>query len=107
MTFQVAFEAELFLWQGGQGSWHFVRVPVDVSADIDDSVVGPRRGFGSLKVSARIGDTTWATSIFPEQQETGRSFVLPVKKAVRERERLLADDVVAVELVVLEGEEAR
>ena len=104
MSVHVAFEGELFLWGGGEGSWHFVRVPGEVAADIDDAVVGPRRGFGSLKVHARIGDTAWSTSIFPEKQEHGRTYVLPVKKAVRDREGILADDVVRVELEIVEGE---
>jgi len=104
VSFQVTFEGELFLWDGGEGAWHFVRVPGETAADIDDSVVGPRRGFGSLRVHARIGATTWSTSIFPEKQEHGRSYVLPVKKAVRDREGILADDIVRVQLEIVEGE---
>jgi hypothetical protein len=105
VSLTVAFDGELFLWDGGEGSWHFVRVPAGVAADIDDAAPGPRRGFGSLKVQARIGETSWATSIFPEKQEEGgRSYVLPVKKAVRDREGIMADDVVRVELEIVEGE---
>ncbi len=102
MSITVAFEGECFLW--GEGSWHFVRLPREVSDDIDDSLLGPKRGFGSVKVQATIGETTWSTSIFPERQADGHTYVLPVKKAVREREGVLAEDVVPVELEIVEGE---
>lgn len=103
MTVEVAFRAAVFLWD--EGSWHFARVPVEVADEIDDEVIGPRRGFGSLKVRARIGDTEWTTSIFPEKRPQGRGYLLPVKKAVRDAEGILTDDVVRVQLVVLEGDE--
>lgn len=89
------FEGEVYQW-GGDVSWHFVRVPPEVAAEIRDSLVEPPRGFGSIKVGVRIGATAWSTSIFPD----GERFALPLKKAVREAEGVLADDVVRVELTV-------
>ena len=47
--------------------------------------LGKRRGFGSVKVTARIGESEWQTSLFP--QKTGGWF-LPVKKPVRLAEQL-------------------
>lgn len=47
--------------------------------------LGKRRGFGSVKVTARIGDSRWQTSLFP--QKSGGWF-LPVKKPVRLAEGL-------------------
>lgn len=47
--------------------------------------LGKRRGFGSVKVTARIGDSEWQTSLFP--QKSGGWF-LPVKKPVRLAEGL-------------------
>jgi len=47
--------------------------------------LGKRRGFGSVKVTAQIGDTRWQTSLFP--QKSGGWF-LPVKKPVRLAEGL-------------------
>jgi hypothetical protein len=53
--------------------------------------LGRRRGFGSVKVTARIGGSEWRTSLFP--QKTGGWF-LPVKKPVRLAEGLdFGDDV--------------
>ena len=88
------FESEVFSWDGDQpGSWRFARVPVDVS---DELRMGERRGFGSVKVRATIGQTSWETSVFPEKATD--SFVLPVKKSVRQAEGIDDGDVVAIRL---------
>ena len=57
--------------------------------------LGRRRGFGSVKVTARIGDSQWQTSLFP--QKSGGWF-LPVKKPVRQAEGLDFGDAVDGEL---------
>jgi hypothetical protein len=59
---------------------------------------GKRRGFGSVKVSVRVGANRWQTSIFP--QKSGGWF-LPIKKPVRIAEGLDFGDMVAVELELL------
>lgn len=88
------------LWEhSGDGSWHFVTVPVEVSDEVRAEVDGPRRGFGSVRVEVTVGTTTWRTSVFPQSDGT---FVLPVKKAVRRGEDLLAGDDVSVALTVLD-----
>lgn len=91
------FEAAVFAWEG-EGGWRFVRLPVDLAEDLRDSMLGPPRGFGSVRVAARIGDTTWETSVFPEKQSG--SYLLPVKKAVRSVEGVQDGDVVRVQLTV-------
>jgi Domain of unknown function (DUF1905) len=53
-------------------------------------------GFGSIKVSARIGNTEWKTSLFPHKESQG--FFLPVKASVRKAEALVADDMLSVTL---------
>jgi hypothetical protein len=93
------FRAEL--WEhspGDPGSWHFVTLPLDVAEDIGIEA-GPRGGFGSVRVEVRTGSTTWKTSLFPEA--AGGSFVLPVKKAVREAEGLDAGATCEITLLVL------
>jgi hypothetical protein len=89
------FEATLWLHPGEAG-WHFLTLPDDV-ADALDEKVGERAGFGSIPVEVTIGTSTWHTSLFPDK--SAASFVLPVKRSVRERERLTAGDSVVVRLL--------
>ncbi len=93
-----AFDAQLWRHQG-EGSWHFVTLPLDQADEIDQLTSPARHGFGSVKVLATIGATTWHTSLFPDVKRG--SFVLPIKKQVRMLERLEAGEQtnVVVEIV--------
>ena len=95
----VVFDAELWIWDARRGdSWTFVSLPAEASEDIREVTAGPRRGFGSVRVRATVGTTTWTTSIFPD---AARGYVLPVKRAVRKAEELDPGDTakVTVELI--------
>lgn len=80
---QVTFEAEPFPWQGDKTSWVFVAVPPD-DADAIDDATSMTGGFGSVKVAVQIGKTSWSTSLFPSKEM--ETYVLPLKKAVRQAE---------------------
>lgn len=89
------FEFDEVLWRhSGEAAWFFVTLPVDVGAEIIDATDGLRRGFGSLRVRAEIGGARWETSIFPDS--ASGSFVLPVKKAIRQRASIDDGDRVTV-----------
>ncbi len=94
------FEAEIWLWPGEKAAWHFISLPQDLTAGIK-TLRGPTtRGWGSVRVTATVGGSSWSTSIFPSAQSG--AFLLPVKAAVRKAERIGAGDkvAVAVELAV-------
>lgn len=84
------------LWVStGAGAWHFVTVPTETAAQIRFfRQRGP--GFGTLRVTARIGQTGWQTSLFPDK--ASGSFFLPVKAEVRRREALSVGQSVDVTL---------
>ena len=87
-------EAEVWLYTGAKTAWHFVSLPAELSEGIR-SLRGPRAaGWGSLRVTATIGETTWRTSIFPDTKSG--AFILPLKAEVRQRENIGAGDRVAV-----------
>ncbi|MDQ1122552.1 DUF1905 domain-containing protein [Microbacterium trichothecenolyticum] len=96
----VRFEGEVFRWEARTDSdWYFVALPPVLSADIRETQTY-RRGFGGVRVEASIGGSTWRTSIFPQ---AGGSYVLPLKRAVRDAEGIDADAVIEVALVVLDA----
>ena len=97
MGVRISFEAEVYRWEARTESWFFVNVPAEISQDLRE-LPAPPRGFGSLRVEARIGTTTWRTSIFPGRE----AYSLPLKKAVREREHLVEGGTAHVHLDVLE-----
>lgn len=95
---RVVFDAELWLWDARSAdAWTFVSLPAGESEEIRDLAGGLRRGFGSLRVRATIGGSTWTTSIFPGKA----GYVLPVKRPVRVAEALDVGDTatVTVELI--------
>lgn len=92
------FETELWVHEGGQGAWHFLTLGGDIAQGLT-TLRGPRRGWGSLRVEARIGGSAWRTSVFPDKRHGG--YLLPVKAEVRTREDLAAGDRVAGSIEVL------
>jgi hypothetical protein len=94
------FEGEVFQWEARTDSaWYFTALPEELSELIRE-IPRPTRGFGSVRVEARIGSSRWRTSIFPGGDG---AYVLPLKRAVRDAEGLVDGGPVTVELVVLDG----
>ena len=93
------FDAELWEWESSpQGAaWVFVTVPAEGTEEIRLRS-GPPRGFGSVRVEATIGGSTWRTSVFPDKE---RGYVLPVKKAVRRAESLDVGDPARLRLELI------
>lgn len=95
------------IWEhssGDPGSWHFLTLPAELLEDIELEA-GPRKGFGSIRVEVCIGSTTWRTSLFPDA--AAGSFVLPVKKQVRQSEDLCAGTTCEVRLEVVPADSTR
>lgn len=96
------FVAPLWRWEAkdeaSSGAWFFVSLPFDAADEIE-AVAGPgrtSRGFGSVRVEVTIGGSTWRTSVFPSGEQ--RTYVLPVKKAVRVAEGIGEGDPCPVTL---------
>lgn len=71
-------QAALWRWAGASGgNWFFVRFTGEVAEAISALALmrrletGKRRGWGSLRVEARIGATAWQSSIFPATATPG------------------------------------
>lgn len=97
----IEFDGDVFRWDAREDSaWFFTAVPPELSEEIRE-IPRPYRGFGSVRVRARIGGSEWTTSIFPDSK--AGAYVLPLKKAVRDAERLVDGGPVTVRLEVLDG----
>lgn len=93
------FDAALYRWTARRELWTFVDVPAQAGSEIREVVGALAGGFGAVRVDARIGATTFRTSIF---RGDGDTYVLPVKRAVRDAEGLEVGDVlqdVVIDLV--------
>lgn len=88
------------MWEHvGSASWFFLSLPEAEADDIEAEFGHRAGGFGSVRVQVTIGSTTWSTSLFPDNKRA--TYVLPVKKAVRSAEGLVAGSRVSVALEVL------
>jgi hypothetical protein len=92
---QLEFSGELWFWRG-PSPWHFITVPEEECAALEVTSPSVSYGWGMIPVSAQIGATRWTTSLFPKD---GR-YIVPVKAAVRTKERLEIGDVPTVRLTV-------
>ncbi|SCX80307.1 DUF1905 domain-containing protein [Flavobacterium caeni] len=83
------------LWRHGSG-WQFISVPAQMSAEIRRLLQNEEEGWGRLKAVAQIGDTSWKTAIwFDTKQQT---YLLPVKKEIREKNKIENGQTVSVSL---------
>jgi hypothetical protein len=95
--------AKLWIWTTDKApaAWHFLTISGEAGDALSATALmrrlenGRRSGFGSIKVSATIGETNWETSVFPSN-ETG--WMLPVKASVRKAEDIVAGDDVTLTL---------
>ena len=101
MTERIMHTGPLWRWTGGNGgSWHFLTIDGEAGDALSATALmrrfeGLSRGFGSLKVQACIGESRFATSVFPSKAD---GWMLPVKAAVRKAEDLAEGDEVTVVL---------
>lgn len=92
---ELEFNGELWFWRG-PSPFHFVTTPVRQAAEIEAVSDRVTYGWGMIPVTARIGSTTWSTSLWPKDD----SYLVPVKAAVRRAEDLEIGDLVTVRLTV-------
>jgi hypothetical protein len=104
MTEQITHTGPLWRWTSstGTGTWHFLTIDGEAGEALSGTALMRRleksiRGFGSLKVKARIGESVFSTSLFPSKE---LGWLLPVKASVRKAERVSEGDVVEVVLEV-------
>ncbi|GMN03061.1 DUF1905 domain-containing protein [Erythrobacter sp. MTPC3] len=89
-------------WQGDRGIYHLVTFTgaeaevIAMHARLHRLEFGKQRGFGSVKIVARIGETEWKSSVFPQAKQS--EWVLLISKKVMQLEQLSCGDTVPVTL---------
>jgi hypothetical protein len=99
VTASYSFKAELWLYPG-QAGWHFLTLPPEVADDVRAQTAGAGKAFGSIKVTARVGGHSWQTSLFRDTRSG--SYLLPVKKDIRDKAGIGEGDEVTAHLSVLD-----
>ena len=92
---QLEFSGEVWFWWG-PSPYHFVTVPPDESAELQEAAAFVTYGWGMVPVEARVGSTHWTTSLWPKNG----GYVLPLKDKVRHAREIDVGDVVEVRLTV-------
>ena len=96
--------APLWRWTSpaGPAAWYFITIDGEAGEILAATALMRRlesrsaRGFGAIRVTARIGATVWQTSVFPSKETGG--YMLPVKAAVRKAEGIGEGDEVELTL---------
>ncbi len=96
-NYSIKFQAKLWKYQA-KAAWYFVNLPKEESIQIKYRNVLNTRGWGSLRVTVTIGDTTWQTSIFRDSKND--CYILPIKAEVRKIEKLQEGNLIDLSLVV-------
>jgi hypothetical protein len=89
------FSGTLFEWRG-PAPFYWLALPEDSCAYVRAEAAQASYGWGAIPVRARIGGTEWETSLLPKDG----GYLLPVKTAVRERERIGDGDAVSIAMSI-------
>ena len=92
---QVEFAGDVWFWKG-PAPWYFVTVPEHGCVEIEATAAMVSYGWGMIPVEARLGETTWTTSLFPKDG----SYVVPIKASVRRAEDIDVGDRVQLRLTI-------
>ena len=82
-----SFSGECWRWQSTATAWYFITLPEDKSEEIkffSENHNAKRRGWGAVRVQAKIGETTWHSLIFPQFKT--KIYILLIKADVQKIE---------------------
>ena len=91
----LAFDGPIWYWRG-PAPFHFVTVPPDACAAIQEVASAVTYGWGMIPATVRVGATEFTTSLWPKNG----GYIVPIKDRVRHAESLEIDDQVTVTLEI-------
>lgn len=68
------------------GGWNFLFMPNDLAKEIRLNHKHQEEGWGRMKVTAKIGNTEWKTSVWFDTKNG--TYLLPIKADIRKNEKI-------------------
>lgn len=99
MSLEYKFDAKVWKYQGGS-PWYFITLPQEYAAEIKHVTSDVINSFGSVRVSARVENLSWQTSLFPDS--VSGSYLLPIKKSIRIVSEVKEGKMITVIINILE-----
>ncbi len=90
---KLEFTNKIWYWRG-PAPWYFVTVAAEQCHELKAASKFVTYGWGMIPVTARIGNTEWKTSLFPQND----SYIVPIRANIRKAEKLEEGDEVTVQL---------
>lgn len=87
------FSGEIWYWKG-PAPHYFVWVPEPEAKQIKEIERLVTYGWGMIPARVTIGDSEWETALWPKDG----SYIVPLKLAIRKKEKLNEGDVITVHL---------
>jgi hypothetical protein len=94
-SIELSFSGEVVYWRG-PSPYRFVKVPPGAAREIAGVASLVTYGWGAIPATVRVGETTWATSLFPRDG----GYLLPDRDSVRSAESVDLADMVDVHLTL-------
>jgi hypothetical protein len=86
---KIKYEFTAEVWQySAPGGWFFVSVEYKISQEIRETLQWLEEGWGRLKATAKIGNSTWKTFIWFDTKKN--TYFLPLKSEIRKKEKIEA-----------------
>lgn len=81
------------------GGWYFVYIPLALSRKIKDAARNKKKvGFQFIRIKAKIGKTTWNTTLFPTKDGP---YLIAIKADVRRKESVGEGDLIKVSVQIV------
>lgn len=95
MTGKIQYEFSATIWQhASPGGWFFVSLPNEMAGEIRMALKSQEEGWGRLKATAQVGESTWETAIWYDSKR--KTYLLPLKEEIRKTEQLDASTAIKV-----------
>jgi hypothetical protein len=98
MKKNLTIKQKVWIWPGETANWFFVYVDTPGVLKIREETKG-KRGFGSVRVQATLGKTTWESSMFWSRKEN--CYIFPLKAQIRKKEGVFDGDLVKIDFKLI------